>query len=69
VTTPSHKLYGPKQIFLLISSMIAGIGFCLFRRYHEFGHLGQVDFIATGFTVVVTGIIAAVIVRKGNKEE
>jgi hypothetical protein len=69
VATPPHKLYGPKQIFLIVSSMIAGIGFFLFRRYHESGHLGSVELITSGFTVVVSGIIVAVLVRKGNKEE
>jgi hypothetical protein len=69
VTTPSQKLYGPKQILIITISMLLGIGFFLFRRYHETGSLGRVELIAAVCTAIITAVIAVVIIRKGNKEE
>ena len=69
MTTPQRKLYGPKQIMLIAGAMLTGIGLFLFRRYHETGHIGYVEWIATGFTILVSTTIAVVMVRIGNKKE
>jgi hypothetical protein len=69
MTTPQKKLYGPRQIMIIAGAMLAGIGLFLFRRYHETGQIGSVEWIATGFTVLACAIIVLVVVRIGNKKE
>ena len=69
MTTPQKKLYGPRQVMLSAGSMLAGIGLFLFRQYHETGHIGSIEWIATGFTILVCTTITVVMVRIGNKKE
>ena len=68
MTTNPQKLYGPKQIAIISCSMVAGIAFYLFRRFHENGRLTPVDVIVGGGTLIIGAIIAVVIVRRGNRK-
>ncbi len=69
MTTNQQKLYGAKQIVIISCSMLVGIVFFLFRRFHENGRLTSVDAIAGVGTVIVGATIAVVMVRKGNKRD
>lgn len=66
---PQVKLFGPKQIVLIITSSLAGIGFFLFRRYYENGKLGLVELISTLLTIAMVVAITVFIVRKARRED
>ena len=69
VKAPHIRLYGPRQIAIITASLLAGIGFFLFRRYYENGKLGQIELFATPVSLAVFATIVVVIVRKGNRED
>ena len=69
MSSPHKKLYGPKEILLIVGSMLAGLSFFLFRQFHENGSIGRVEVIATIGTLFITTLITVFIVRKGNQQE
>jgi hypothetical protein len=60
------RLYGTKQIVIIAASLVAGIGFFLFRRYHETGRIGVIEIGAACFTLLMGAAIAFFIVRHAN---
>lgn len=65
----SKKLFRPKQIVIISGSMLAGIGFFLFRRYYENDRLTNIDLFAALFTVLAVATIVFFMTRKANRAE